>query len=456
VGRNNPQAIGAEPSSSAGITRAEQRRYLVEPARFTTLKRGGTLTAIRWRPSSTKEATSSTTANRTRCLPSINSDSPNGSEACFSNDLAVIFPETGGGKHGRDRSAALVAAMIGVILFYVLLQLLITTGFSWSGMKREVQLTFDAWKRRFYAFCARVRKEGFTLIELSTVLVIIALIVGGVLAGQSLIGAAALQSQMTQITQSDTAANTFKLKCGYLPGDATPQAAAACGLTPRPGYVGGGDGNGVIEGQSVSLGCGYCIGQGEGPLFWTDLSAVGLIGGSFNTTFVSAGPANPDATGSSIGLYFPTAKIGGGNYVYVWSGGWGIFDNGNFGEGNSDGKNYFGLSAVTNIHWWEATSSPGLTVAQANAIDKKMDDGLPQSGNVTALYMNFAANPSVPAWAAGGGGVGASSSNGPTTAATPGSSTTCYDNGGGSGPQQYSMAQNSGSGVNCALSFQFQ
>ena len=41
VGRSNPQAIGAEPTSSAGVSRSEQRRYLVEPARFTTLKRGG-------------------------------------------------------------------------------------------------------------------------------------------------------------------------------------------------------------------------------------------------------------------------------------------------------------------------------------------------------------------------------------------------------------------------------
>lgn len=41
VGRTNPQTIGAEPSTSAGVSRGEQRRYLVEPARFTTLKRGG-------------------------------------------------------------------------------------------------------------------------------------------------------------------------------------------------------------------------------------------------------------------------------------------------------------------------------------------------------------------------------------------------------------------------------
>jgi hypothetical protein len=31
----------ADKSGSAGVGRSEQRRYFVEPARFTTLKRGG-------------------------------------------------------------------------------------------------------------------------------------------------------------------------------------------------------------------------------------------------------------------------------------------------------------------------------------------------------------------------------------------------------------------------------
>ncbi len=39
---DNPQCVcQAEQSGSAGVTRSEQRRYFVEPARFTTLKRGG-------------------------------------------------------------------------------------------------------------------------------------------------------------------------------------------------------------------------------------------------------------------------------------------------------------------------------------------------------------------------------------------------------------------------------
>ncbi len=105
-------------------------------------------------------------------------------------------------------------------------------------------------------------------------------------------------------------------------------------------------------------------------------------------------------------------------------------------------------------------SSSGLTVAQAQSIDSKVDDGLPQSGNVTALLVTTAVY-----WSAGGSGTwpanaGAGSGfggrGGPTTAATPGSATTCFDNGSVVGPQQYSLAQDGGSNINCALSFRFQ
>jgi hypothetical protein len=80
-------------------------------------------------------------------------------------------------------------------------------------------------------------------------------------------------------------------------------------------------------------------------------------------------------------------------------------------------------------------------VQQAYSIDKKIDDGMPQTGTVTAQYLN-----AVWAWA------GASD-----TSATTATTTSCYDNGNVAGaPQQYSLAQNGGVGANCALSFQMQ
>jgi hypothetical protein len=97
------------------------------------------------------------------------------------------------------------------------------------------------------------------------------------------------------------------------------------------------------------------------------------------------------------------------------------------------------------------SSSPGLTVLEASSIDKKIDDGLPQSGSVSATYLNATGSNPYLQWANGPNFAG------PYTTATPGSSTSCFDNGNAAGAtQQYSLSQSGGSNVNCALSFQFQ
>lgn len=283
------------------------------------------------------------------------------------------------------------------------------------------------------------QRSGFTLIEMSIVLVVIGLIVGGILTGRDLIRAAEVRATITQIEKYNTAANTFRGKYGYLPGDIKDPDASNFGFGPRGLYAGDGDGNGVIEGcgspGTPGLNYGFYAGNGETVLFWVDLTTAHLIEDSFNTATWN----NPfaDVPAANLSAWFPLSKIGQGNYVYVWSGGPDVTQNGGH---NNNGINYFGLSAVTGIGagGW-ITSSVSLTVQQAFAIDKKMDDGLPQSGHVTAMY--------VPSFWVGT----------VDTSATPGSATTCYDNGNAAGAiQQYSMQQNGGAGVNCALSFQFQ
>jgi prepilin-type N-terminal cleavage/methylation domain-containing protein len=63
------------------------------------------------------------------------------------------------------------------------------------------------------------RRQGFTLIDLSIVLVIIALIVAGVLIGKDMIEVASMRKQVGYVEKIKTATNTFRLKYGCLPGD---------------------------------------------------------------------------------------------------------------------------------------------------------------------------------------------------------------------------------------------
>jgi len=293
------------------------------------------------------------------------------------------------------------------------------------------------------------RHSAFTLVEMSIVLVIIGLIVGGVLAGQGLISAAAVRAQITQIEKYNTAANTFREKYGYLPGDIPDPAASSFGFVARGTLPGQGDGDGVLNAWDYNnlVATGTMDGSGENGMFWVDLSTAHLIDGTFNTlTPTSFG----GVVNSGFERYFPTAKMGQGNFVYTFS---------------SSSINYFGISVISQIKSNAVlTSSQGITVKDAQAIDAKVDDGLAQQGRVTARYVTYYPTTGNLMWAAAAGSEGANSYHNPTTAATPGDVTTCYDNsiaaGGAPGvagaAQHYSIEISGGTNVNCALSFRMQ
>ena len=313
-------------------------------------------------------------------------------------------------------------------------------------------------------------KTGFTLIELSIVLVIIGLIIGGVLVGRDLIDAATVRAQISQIEKYQTAVNTFRGKYGYLPGDIPDPVASNYGFVTRGTYPAEGDNNGLIEGNwpgNNTVGQGFCAGAGETVVFWRDLSDAKLINESFNLAGNDGSTSPPflGDTRSVMSQWFPPAKIGQGNYVYVWSGGL----TGAGSNAISNGKNYFGVNAISYISNCLQYSTTAITVAQAYNIDKKIDDGLPQSGRVQATYLHML----VALYAAGGnapstqpallgdyhsippgyyGPVISAAEIGDGTAAGP---LSCFDGSAGL-PEQYSMGQSNGSGMNCALSFQFQ
>jgi hypothetical protein len=250
-------------------------------------------------------------------------------------------------------------------------------------------------------------------------------------------------------------ANTFREKYNYLPGDIKDPDASNFGFQARGSCPGQGNGDGLIEGWGAGSTCinnGSIQAGGEAVVFWVDLSTAHLIDGGFNTALTTIAQTGITASSTpNIASFFPAAKIGRGNYIYVYEGG---AETGTPPTG-FNGYNYYGISAITGVNQW-ITSTPGLTVAEAYAIDSKIDDGLPQTGRVTAQY---AGHGGPTGWNTSGlpNSAGAGYNSSTDTASTGGSSTTCYDNGNANGvTQHYSSEINNGADVNCALSFQMQ
>jgi prepilin-type N-terminal cleavage/methylation domain-containing protein len=295
------------------------------------------------------------------------------------------------------------------------------------------------------------RRDGFTLIELSIVLVIVGLIVGGILVGQNLIGAAGVRAQVSQIEKYDTAANTFREKYGYLPGDIPVGPAAQFGFAARGPCPGEGDGDGIIEGSSSCTVAPHVESQGETVMFWVDLSAAHLIDGSFGTAQPTGSyPSVTPTSTPSLDAFFPAAKIGRGNYVYVYGG---YTWNGSTNVLN--GLSYYGLSALTLTGTISgALSAPALSVQEAYSIDSKVDDGLPLTGRVTASYLSTSGAGNYFGGTPDDTGAGVFPTNPP---AVTGSSSTCEDNGNVAGAApHYSIEISNGANVTCALSFQFR
>jgi prepilin-type N-terminal cleavage/methylation domain-containing protein len=223
---------------------------------------------------------------------------------------------------------------------------------------------------------------GFTLIELSIVLVIIGLIVGGILVGQNLINAASVRAQITQIEKYNRAANTFYGKYGYLPGDIPAGVATQFGFAARGNIPGQGNGDGVLQGLCQY---GWSEAGGETAMFWVDLSTARLIDDSLSTATATGAPAS-NVTGSGVANYMPNAKMNSALYVYVWD----TVNNLPATMANNYPGPYFGISAVTTVEnsCGKIISNNIIPVMQAYNLDAKIDDGLPLSGNVLALGVN--------------------------------------------------------------------
>jgi prepilin-type N-terminal cleavage/methylation domain-containing protein len=131
------------------------------------------------------------------------------------------------------------------------------------------------------------KQQGFTLVEVALVLVIIGLALGSVLKGQELINAARVRNLSIQLDGVKLAYLGFQDRYHAYPGD-LPTPSANKLITGSPGGCTGGTacGNGQIEPDEIFV-------------VWAQLSKSGFITGAFNglvtdTTATAANnPLNP-------------------------------------------------------------------------------------------------------------------------------------------------------------------
>lgn len=212
-------------------------------------------------------------------------------------------------------------------------------------------------------------EQGFTLIELSVVLVIMGLIVGGVLVAQDLISVARVNKVITEETQFSEQAHLFQFRFNALPGDFSNAQAMFTGCTNNGNNQCNGDGNGHI-------GEAYAPYYGEACRVWEHLKLAGWLANQ-NLVYVNqnAGACYPSEAptssyNSAASWYYAQCVATGSDLPTCTA-----------------GSGYFVLmTGYTFANDMTAGGSPSAIISPANAraIDLKIDDGNPLTGRVIA------------------------------------------------------------------------
>ncbi len=227
--------------------------------------------------------------------------------------------------------------------------------------------------------------QGFTLVELSIVIIIIGFLIAGIAAGTSLIKQAELNSIVTDFQGYQTSYNNFLGRYTKAPGDFDAggtiwpsTAAAPCSATDANCN---GNANGVID-----LG-----GQGtptnEGVIAWKQLSLANMI---------SSGIQDPAQTSTDgvlkLGTSVPLSKVGGAGYMMFM--------------GSDNGATNPGITTLTGTGLWNDNKTNAVYIGKpagaalfldtgalkaedAFNIDKKLDDGAVSGGVFTGANTGF-------------------------------------------------------------------
>jgi prepilin-type N-terminal cleavage/methylation domain-containing protein len=187
------------------------------------------------------------------------------------------------------------------------------------------------------------RQKGFTLIEIAIVLVIIGLLLGGVLKGQELINTARVRAMNNTVDGITAAWFSFQDRYRSFPGDYL-DAQSQVNLPGPPGSAtgpAGGNGNGLVD--TIN----------ESALVWVHLDAAGYLTGGYTDD---------------------TATVAANAYDCATT----ICPDNGFGSGMNLAYGTMVQTGAANAH--ELISGRGIPVEVIAELDRKVDDGSPDSG----------------------------------------------------------------------------
>lgn len=255
----------------------------------------------------------------------------------------------------------------------------------------------------------KYKEAGYTLVEMSIVLVIIGVLVGATIAGSELIHTTELKTIVTEGNSYKVAIRNFQDKYSALPGDmsnattywgaahATPATCAALTTASTNDMTCNGNGDGRIAPVTSTFDAG--TEDYESFRAWQQMHSAGMLnmrvsgvrggGGTRHAVVGTNIPTSRFSDGSGWSLfYLPYSDTTSGNCINIT--GAGSFSQ-KFCRLTTDNnwiatqQNYENVLLLGGNHNSVYAEAPIISASDAYNIDSKFDDGLPATGELRAV-----------------------------------------------------------------------
>lgn len=202
--------------------------------------------------------------------------------------------------------------------------------------------------------------SGFTLVELSVSFIIVALLLAAALGGTNLLKSAKLRSIIAEVDKYKMAINSFRARYDELPGDFS--KAANYWTTYNSGSNPEGTLSGDADGQIEYLNGSSAY---EGFRAWQHLSYAGMIDEVYD-----GDASNAAAAVVGINNDVPESGFSGAGYLIDYD------------VMNLDNQNTIVLGVPLVTASTPILANGVILPDDAQHLDKKVDDGIPTTGNV--------------------------------------------------------------------------